>query len=423
MPKTSELRAKQRAIETEARERIDSITDDTDNATAKRIEAEVDALLAQRDRVAAEIEERQDAVLDGAENGDPRRPSGGEAAVRGNGQPADNSEAEPAYAIRSDERFADHVAQRSNGEFRELGTGDYLRAMVLGAKSDLEKRALAEGTDSAGGYTVPDILSARMIDRLRAASVVFRAGAQTVPLGSDTNYVARVETDPEPAWRSENATVDESDPTFGRVVLEPKSLAVIVRVSRELLDDSVNISSTLPRILAEGMAQELDRVAMFGSGAAPEPQGVTNFSGLTANSYAGGALESYGPLIQARTALRSANSDVSAYVLNPRDEGTLAGLTANDGQPLSVPSAISQVPMLTTTKVPTDGGAGEDESQIIAGDWRRLMVGMRQDLRIEVLRERYADQLQYAFLAFMRADIAAEHEAAFTVLDGITPAE
>jgi HK97 family phage major capsid protein len=56
-------------------------------------------------------------------------------------------------------------------EYERLRFGDFLRAMITGAKNDLEKRALAEGTDSAGGYSVPDIVLSRFIDKLRAAAV------------------------------------------------------------------------------------------------------------------------------------------------------------------------------------------------------------------------------------------------------------
>ena len=42
-------------------------------------------------------------------------------------------------------------------------------------------------------------------------------------------------------------------------------------------------------------------------------------------------------------------------------------------------------------------------------------------MRIEVLRERYADNLQYGFLAYLRADVAVTHAASFGKLIGIIP--
>jgi hypothetical protein len=40
-------------------------------------------------------------------------------------------------------------------------------------------------------------------------------------------------------------------------------------------------------------------------------------------------------------------------------------------------------------------------------------------LRIEFLRERYADNLQFGFLAYLRADVAVKHAASFCSIVGI----
>ena len=52
--------------------------------------------------------------------------------------------------------------------------------------------------------------------------------------------------------------------------MTPKSLAVMVKVSRELLDDSVNIGTALPRIITKAMAVEMDKAALIGSGTGNE---------------------------------------------------------------------------------------------------------------------------------------------------------
>ena len=418
----NELRRKQETVIADARSVLDKMTDDLSTAEVRRLEKQHDDLMAEFDRL-EELCQREGAVA--VRSAQARmRPLPGDAVGYGvdDGR-VGFSEPEPgeAFALRSNQTFASHVAERRSGnvEFSELSTGAYLRAMVIGAKTDVEKRALAEGTDSAGGYTVPDILSARLIDRMRAASVVMRAGAQVVPLGSDTTYIAKVATDPVPAWRVENSAIAESDPTFGRVTFTARSLAVMVKASRELMEDSINLETALPNLLATALAQERDRVALLGSGVAPDPRGGATLLGLTANTFVGGPLLGYGGLIKARTALRTVNSDVTAYILSPRDEGWLAELTDNHGQPLNIPPAIAKVPMLTTSKMPVTLGAGDDESIILAGDWSRLMIGVRTDITVGVLRERYADTWQYGFVAVMRADIAAEHEAAFTKLTGV----
>lgn len=414
----SELSARAKTARIEARAVADKIVDGIDEKTANDLEAAFDGLLEVCEAFESEKTTRMDigSKQPRSQGGSPKRPSA-YATARGDGQTSYEDNAVKAIGLKREQRMASHIADR-NFEHYDLTPGAYLRAMVVGAKSEAEKRALSEGTDSAGGFTVPDILSAQVIDLMRAQSTVVRAGAITVPLESDTQHIAKVASDPIPAWRNEAAAVTEADPTFSRVTFSPRSLAVLVKVSRELLEDSLNMETLLPQLMTSAMAVELDRVALFGSGTAPEPQGVINFSGVQEVAH-DAALASYAPLISARTLVKSANFDgVSAYVLNPRDEGTLAGLTATDGQPLNIPPAIGEVPMLTSTSVPTDEGAGT-ESSIVTGKFDNLMIGLRHGVTIQILKERFQDTGQYGFIAFMRADIAATHENAFCKITGI----
>ncbi len=63
-------------------------------------------------------------------------------------------------------------------------------------------------------------------------------------------------------------------------------------------------------------------------------------------------------------------------------------VTATDNQPLMAPKPFEAIRMLTTTAIPTDGGAGSDESTIFMGNFNHLLIGIRSDIRIEVLKER-----------------------------------
>ena len=342
----------------------------------------------------------------------------------------DGYEAEEAsIALKPEERFADWSARNgasSGSEFRGLTTGAMIRAVAFGAKTEQERRALSEGTDSAGGFSVPTILSAQIIDRLRAQSVLIRAGARTVPLSSDQNVIAKLTADPTPAWRAESAAIAVSDPTFGAVSLAPKSLAVLVKFSRELLADSVNLEAALLAAVTGAMALELDRAGLFGTGADNQPRGVVNVSGINAvalnaklTAHAGGA---YGPLVAARTALLTANAgEPTGFVMSPREDGVLTGLRDGNGQPVMAPPKIAAVQALVTTSVATNLGVGTNESTIVAGNFAHLLIGMRETLRLSVLRERYAETGELALVAHMRADIAVEHPLAFCAVTGVKP--
>src|SRR5690606_13679217 len=71
-------------------------------------------------------------------------------------------------ALGPGESVRRYVGQTRPGladEYRGLTVGRYLRAMVTGPKNEVEERALGH-TGSAGGYTVPDILGAEIIDAM-----------------------------------------------------------------------------------------------------------------------------------------------------------------------------------------------------------------------------------------------------------------
>lgn len=347
-----------------------------------------------------------------------------EAGQPGGGKPA-NWKGRGGGEIRvlgRNDRLANDVFRGEN-----FGFGEYVVAMVTGTQRPEVRDALTEGTDSAGGYTVPAYLMHQLIDAMRAKTVAVKAGALTVPLETEKTTIARLETDPQAGWRLERAGVAVTDPTFGAVTFTARSLACLVRISRELLEDSINIDSALMLAFAGAMASEVDRVALFGSGAAPEPLGLFSTPGVSQVSMGddGAALAGYGKMLDALYELENANANApSAWVMAPRTSRVLNGLTDTTGQPLNPPKAIQDVPRFVSTMVPTDQtqGTADNASPIIVGDFSQMLIGVRTNLRIEVLRETFAETLEYAFLAHLRADIAIAQPKAFAVVKGVIPA-
>lgn len=304
--------------------------------------------------------------------------------------------------------------------------GDAVRAKIFGARTDAERRALSEGTDSAGGYTVPAPVAVNFIDRLRRQSVASRAGALTVPMDSETLAIARLETDPTVAWRAENASIAEGDPTFGRVLFTAKSLSGILKISRELLADTVNAGSIIESALVKAMALELDRAAIFGDGSANSPTGVINVSGINEVEMGtnGAALTNYEELIDAIYEMQLDNAeDPTAAIMHPRTRRDMAKLVDGDGNPLVVPEMVSRVPMLTTTAAAIDEtqGTSENASSIVFGDFTQLMIGMRENITVQVLNERFAENGQIGLVVHARADVQLAHKASFSRLKGIIP--
>lgn len=418
------------ALESEVRKHVSTVLDKADATTSEKRDSIESAIDGFSDLMTEIRNEKDERMLAGDKGPRKQRETSEQLSKRpvlgtglvSNGQDFESADSAPAMALRSGETFRKWAEARkpASDELRGMSAGQFLRAMVVQDKTELERRALSEATDSAGGYTVPDVLSATLIDRARAASVVMQAGVQTVPLTSDKNTIAKVLTDPVPAWRAEAGTLANNDGTFGAIVLTPRSLAISVDISAELMADSLNLATALPDILAAAMAVELDRVALIGTGSAPQPRGVANTSGI--GTFAQDALiANYANLSKARTGILTANrGPVTGYIMHPRDEGSFVDLADSTGQPLMGPKAVADIPMFTTTSLPIDGGAANDESTIIAGNFARLLVGIRSGIQVELFKgPKYISNLQFTMVAHMRADIAVEDPAAFYTITGV----
>jgi len=335
-----------------------------------------------------------------------------------------NADGRRIQLLGRNDRLAD--LNNSYRDTNDFGFGEYIAAMVRGTNDVSIKNALSEGTDSAGGYTVPKRLLSNVIDKMRAKSTVIQAGALTVPLDTQVTTIARIASDPAAGWRMENAAVAESDPTFEGVTFNARSLAVLVKVSRELLDDSVNIDQALTMAFAGAMAGEADRVALFGSGTAPEPRGVFNTTNINSVSMGanGAALTSYGKLLDFLYELELDNAGKpTAAIQHPRTWRTIQGFADTTNQPLQPPPALANLPQLVSTTVPINQtqGTANNASSVIVGDFSQLLIGIRQEMRIEILREAFASNLQYGFLCHLRMDVAVAHPESFCKLIGITP--
>lgn len=247
----------------------------------------------------------------------------------------------------------------------------------------------------------------------RPASHVLASGAQIVPITSDDTSIARLDTDPTISWKAENASITDSDPTFGRVRFQPKTAVALVKVSRELVEDSLNIETALSQAFVGSFAAEVDRVSLEGSGTGSEPTGLLNMSGINELDL-DGEFGNYLPLLQAYEAVMDDNSMPDGNVLlAPRDWTQLQQLMDSNGQPVNPPSALKDVIYRPTKSISTVGGVDNNASTVYVGRWTDFLIGLRTDVRIELLKETFAGSLQYGFLAYMRMDVAVRYNGSF----------
>lgn len=101
-----------------------------------------------------------------------------------------------------------------------------------------QTRALTEGVADKGGYLVPETFAATIIEKLTEKSYI--RPLATVSLSSTIENLPIEGDDGANGWIDEGGVYPESDPTIGQVIMKAYKTGRILKVSEELLLDSVS---------------------------------------------------------------------------------------------------------------------------------------------------------------------------------------
>jgi len=313
----------------------------------------------------------------------------------------------------------------------------YLRGVLFnqwkGADRELQiANSMSGASSTAGGALIPTVLQGQIIDLARSKTRVLEAGAQLVPMESRTVDVPTWTQDPTLSWRTENAIVSESDAAVSKITLAAKPLATVVRVSRELIEDT-DIRSALANAFAAAFALKIDQAALYADGSSGAPTGIKSTSAVNKTSMgaAGASMTDWGNMIDAVGRLRDNNEEPNAQIMADRSARVLAKLRASSGAGdyLTPPAYLDGVQRLTTSGVPINltVTSSTDCSDVFTADWSQLLIGVRTGLTISVLEERYMTNDaagspaggQYGFMCWWRGDIALARVKAFDVITGV----
>lgn len=311
-----------------------------------------------------------------------------------------------------------------------LDLANFVRGVANMKTSEGVRNALTEGTNTAGGYTVPTVLLPGILGALAPASSLIQAGASVALLQDKAKSfnIAGVDALPTAAWRNESGAVATSDPAFRSITITPRSLAFQFKVSRELLADAPGIEDALRQVIAQAFAKELDRAGLRGSGTAPEVRGLLNTPGIStiANGANGASLATlkFTKMINARRLMKDLNApSPSAVIISPRDDETIANFADSTGQPLRRPESLQDWQFVTTSQIPTNltVGTSTDCSEMYVGDFTQFGFFMREGVSLQLANELYAGTGEIGFICHTRVDVAAIYPQAFAVITGIRP--
>ena len=334
------------------------------------------------------------------------------------------------------------ISQRGEPLLTANGTPfvDAIKAMRQGrfevVRFQLAGKALAEGTDSAGGYLVPVEHSRKLIERLTARTAVRAAGATVIPMTSDILQIPSQTGGATAYWVAENALITASDQTWGQVQLQAKKLAALTKLSAELFEDSdPQVEALVMSDLARVLALEEDLKYLRGDGTNNTPTGLEHISGVhvdTSTLGANGSVPDFDDLANMLYALDADNvpAEGRAWIVHPRTlnslrqikDGSQKYLWADPAAP-GTPPTLWGYPVLTTTAIPVNEtqGSSADCSTIYLGCWPEFVIGQRKalELRASDAAGNAFEYDQVFIRAIMRVDCNVRHAGSFEVLKGV----
>ena len=403
MSNLTELREQQARLATNARAKLEEISEDTPAERAREIETEFDNMMAEYDSIDERLqrEERLSSVEDRLAQPESRRPVPPDS--RGS---ADVGEKAPDYREVFEKALRWGVGSLGEEE-----------RSVLAQNRSSELRAQSTTTDSEGGYTVPTEFSGE-IDRVMAiwgpmwdANIVRELNTGT---GRELEWPTVDDTANDGRIKDENSSVNDDgddDVVFGEKKLGAYVYDTgMVRVPIELLQDSAfDMESLLNDLFGERLGRKANDILTTGNGT-NKPEGIVEGSGAGKTAAAEASLDadeiidllhSVDPAYRASPSARWMFNDSTLATIRKLKDGQdnylwqLGDIRVGEpatilGHPYSINQAMDDV---DTSNKP-----------ILFGDFSRYIVRKVLGFQVMTLRERYAESFQVGVVGFKRFD-------------------
>ena len=269
--------------------------------------------------------------------------------------------------------------------------------------------ALQIGTDSEGGYLVPDEYERTLVEALEEENV-FRQLAKVIQTSSGDRKIPVVATKGTASWIDEEGAYTESDDSFGQVSIGAYKLGTMIKVSEELLNDSVfDLESYISREFARRIGAKEEEAFFTGDGSG-KPLGILATSGgaETGITAASATAITADELIDLFYSLKAPYRKKAVWVLNDSTIKAIRKLKDSQGQYLWQPSLVAGTPdtllgrpVKTSAYMPVIAAGAKT---IAFGDFSYYWIADRQGRSFKRLNELYAANGQVGFLGSQRVD-------------------
>ena len=264
---------------------------------------------------------------------------------------------------------------------------------------NMNEKAMSVGTDTAGGFIVPEEAILSVIEKLKSRVVAYQLGARDMAVSGVPVVIPRMSTSATANWVSENATITPANVAFEQMSMTPKTAAARVVLSNLLLETS---NPAADRIIEEDMGSQLgiavDSASLFG-GAAGEPAGIIATTGVTPITGvvpSGSTVADLDKLMEFERDLQNADAYGGrlGWAIHPSVLSAIRNMTVDysSGGSAQVPLSTQVVaegyadsilghPYATTTSL-TAVDTATAANSIIFGNWEDLLIARWGGLRL-----------------------------------------
>lgn len=300
-------------------------------------------------------------------------------------------------------------AEEKTGRASDSYRSAFWKAMRNKAVRPEVFNALEVGTDSEGGYLVPDEYEHTLIEALEEKNI-FRRLAHVIHTSSGERKIPVSVSKGTAAWIDEEAAYPESDDSFGQVSISAYKLATMIKISEELLNDSV---FNMPAYISKEFARRIgaaEEEAFFTGNGTGKPLGILAATGgaQTGVTTVSASAVTFDEVIDLFYSLGAPYRQDAVFIMNDATIKALRKLKNGSGdyiwQPsitLGAPDRVLNRPVYTSQYMPAIASGAKT---ILFGDLSYYWVADREGRQFKRLNELYAATGQVGFLASERVD-------------------
>ena len=269
--------------------------------------------------------------------------------------------------------------------------------------------ALQIGTDSEGGYLIPDEFERTLLSGLEENNI-FRTLANIIQTTSGDRKIPIVASHGSAAWVDEEGAYSESDDAFAQITLGAYKLGTMMKVSDELLNDSVfDLENYLSGEFARRIGNAEEDAFINGDGVG-KPTGILAAKGggeigVTTSS---GTAFTADDLINLYHSLLTPYRKKAVWLMNDSTVQFIRKLKDSNGQYLWQPSLVAGTPNtilgcpVMVSRYMPEIGAGN--KAVAFGDFSYFWIADRQGRSFMRLNELFAAHGQVGFRGSQRVD-------------------